>query len=150
MGVAVSKSLILFVLCFVTSMSASTGEAKALERLAITTDILITSGESMAGNAMSGMLVLEDTVSVDLLIDPAYSYQFIIWTDSAFNYIDFWLTTPNGDSPGGDLSDHTTLTIMPDTTEAGVWQLEMELIEGAYSDTAYYAAAIFTRPRSPR
>ncbi|MEA3265517.1 MAG: hypothetical protein U9P42_01050 [Candidatus Fermentibacteria bacterium] len=145
-----SKSLIFFLLCFAASMSASTGEAKALERLTITTDVLITSGESMTGDAMSGMLVLEDTLSVDLLVDPEYSYQFIIWTDSAFNYIDFWLTTPNGDSPSSDLGDHTSLVVMPDTTEAGVWQLEMELLEGAYSDTAYYAVAIFTRPRSLR
>jgi len=147
MGVAVSKSLFFVVLCCVSSLSASTGETKALERLAITTDMLVTSGENMAGDAQSGMLVLGDTVSIDLVIDPEYSYQFIVWTDSAFNYIDFWLTTPNGDSPRGDLSDHTTLAIMPDSTEAGAWQLEMELIEGAYSDTAYYAAAIFTRPR---
>ncbi len=144
-----SKSLVFVVLCCVAVMSASTGETKALERLAITTDMLITSGESMTGNAMSGMLVLEDTVSVDLVIDPAYSYQFIIWTDSAFNYIDFWLTSPSGDSPRSDLGDHTTMAIIPDSTEAGVWQIEMELLEGAYSDTAYYAAAVFTRARSP-
>ncbi len=148
MGVAVSKSLFFVVLCCVSSLSASTGETKALERLAITTDMLVTSGENMAGDAQSGMLVLGDTVSIDLVIDPEYSYQFIVWTDSAFNYIDFWLTNPLGDIPGSNLGDHATLAIMPDSSEAGAWQLEMELIEGAYSDTAYYAAAIFTRPRS--
>lgn len=149
MGVAVSKSLSFVLLCTLSSAFAfaSAGEVKALERLAMTTDMLICIGEEMAGEPLSGMLLLNDTVSVDLTINVAYTYQFIIWTDSAFNYVDFWLTNPQGETSGGDISDHTTLIIIPDSAETGVWQLEIELLEGAYSDTAYYAAAIFRTSR---
>ena len=148
MGGAVSKSLFLMLLCFSPAAFASAGEVKALDRLSITTDMLIVIGDEMTGDPHSGMLVLGDTVSIDLTIDAAYSYQFIIWTDSAFNNVDFWLTNPLGDTPRGDISDHTTMAIIPDSVETGIWQLEMELLEGAYSDTAYYAAAIFRRSRA--
>lgn len=142
-----SKSLFFVLLCALPSSFASTGEEKALERLAMTTDMLIVIGEEMAGEAMSGMLVLGDTISIDLSIDATYSYQFVIWTESAFNYVDFWLINPLGETPRGDLGDHTTLAVIPDSAETGIWQLEMELLEGAYSDTAYYAAAVFKRSR---
>ncbi|MCK5786801.1 MAG: hypothetical protein KAH54_09635 [Candidatus Sabulitectum sp.] len=128
--------------------SASEGEAKALERLAVTTDMLISAGDEMVDEPFSGLLVLNDTLSLDMNLNSTYSYQFIIWTNSTFNFVDFWLTNPQGICPSADLSDHTTLTIMPDSVETGIWQLEMELLEGAYSDSAYYAAAVFRRPRS--
>ena len=141
--------LILF-LTFSPQAFATEGEAKALERLAMTTDMLIVIGEEMVDTAQSGMLVSGDTLSIELSLNAAYSYQFIVWTDSAFNYVDFWLTNPLGETPRGDFSDHTTLSIMPDSTETGLWTLDMELIEGAYSDTAFYAAAIFKRSRVPQ
>jgi hypothetical protein len=127
---------------------AGNGEAKAVERLSITTDMLITVGEEMADPPVIGMLVLEDTVTIDMKVDPVNSYEFIIWTDSAFNRIDFWLTNPLGETPRVDFSDHTTFAILPDSTEAGVWQMHMELFEGAHGDTAYFAAATFTRVRA--
>lgn len=102
----------------------------------------------MVGEPLRGELVVGDTVSVDLNLSHTYSYQFIIWTESSFNYVDFWLKDPFGETPRGDLSDHTTLTMMPDSAQSGTWQLEMELLEGAYSDTAYYAAAIFRASRA--
>jgi len=141
----VSKFL-LFVLIYSLSLAGS-GEEKAVERLSLTTDMLVTIGEEMTGQPISGMLVVGDTVTVDIQVDAANSYQFIIWTDSAFNYVDFWLTSPLGETPRGDISDHTSLAIMPDSVETGTWQLRMELLEGAYSDTAYYATATFVRSR---
>ncbi len=142
-----SKFLLPLVLCPLSLLLASSGETKAIERLSITTDILVASGEEMVGEPVSGILVLGDTVTVNLEVNVSNSYEFIIWTDSAFNYIDFWLTNPIGETPRGDLSDHTTFAIIPDSIETGTWHLEMELLEGAYSDTAYYAAATFVRPR---
>ncbi len=145
-----SKYLLLILVFLFPPASATEGEAKALERLAMTTDMLISIGEEMFDTTRSGILITGDTLSIELSLDATYSYQFIIWTDSAFNYVDFWLTNPFGETPRGDLSDHTTLAIMPDSTETGLWSLDMELIEGAYSDTAYYAAAIFKRSRTPQ
>jgi hypothetical protein len=141
----VSKLLLTLLICSLSL--AGDGEEKAVERLSLTTDMLATIGEEMTGQPISGMLVAGDTVTVDLQVDAANSYQFIIWTDSAFNYVDFWLTNPLGETPRGDISDHATLAIMPDSVETGTWHLQMELLEGAYSDTAYYAAATFVRSR---
>lgn len=138
-----SKLSLLLIALIAASSFAVEGREKALERLSLTTDRLITIGEEMLGEPASGMLVTGDTLLVDMNLSSAYSYSFIIWTDSAFNYVDFWLTSPQGTTPRGDVSDHTTLSIIPDSIETGTWQLGMELLEGAYSDTAYYAAAIF-------
>ncbi len=129
---------------------ASEGEEKALDRLSMTTDMLLSIGEEMVGEPVSGMIVTGDTLMVDVNLSTEYSYSFIIWTDSAFNHVDFWLTNPLGATPRGDVSDHTTLAIIPDSTESGTWQLGMELLEGAYSDTAFYAAAIFRARRVPQ
>ncbi len=135
-----------FFLCLSASL-ATEGSLKALERLAMTTDMLIVIGEEMIGEPQSGVLILNDTLSIDISLSTAFTYQFIVWTDSAFNYIDFWLTNPHGAVPIGDYGDHTTLVVMPDSTETGIWQIEMQLLEGAYSDTAYYAMAIFQSER---
>lgn len=123
------------------------GEEKALSRLAMTTDRLLVLGDEMVGEPLSGMITMGDTLLLDVNLSREYSYSFIIWTDSAFNYVDFWLTSPLGHTPRGDVSDHTTLAIIPDSTEAGTWKLGMELLEGAYSDTAWFAAAIFRSDR---
>ena len=143
-----SKHLILLLLIITGISSGFEGAEKALERLTMTTDGLIAMGETMVGDPASGMLTLGDTLLVEVNLTPEYCYSFIIWTDSAFNYVDFWLTNPGGITPRGDLSDHTTLAIIPDSTEIGTWQLGMELLEGAYSDTCYYAAAVFRSERN--
>ncbi|MCD4708134.1 MAG: hypothetical protein K8S62_10395 [Candidatus Sabulitectum sp.] len=143
-----SKSL-LFVLLFSLPFAFGVeGEDKALGRLSMTADMLVCIGEEMTGNPLSGILIAGDTLSINVNISSTYSYQFIVWTDSAFNCVDFWLTNPQGGTPRSDIGDHTALAIMPDSAETGIWQLEMELLEGAYSDTAYYAAAIFRRSRT--
>lgn len=149
-GGPVSKTAMLAILAFTGAANASQGEEKALERLSMTTDMLLAIGEEMVGEPVSGMLVTGDTILVDVNLSSQYSYSFIIWTDSAFNYVDFWLTNPGGATPRGDVSDHTTLAIIPDSTETGMWRLGMELLEGAYSDTAFYAAAIFRNQRVPQ
>jgi len=137
----VSKKILCLIL-IASSAFAGDNLAKALERLTMTTDMLIPLGDEMVNAPYSGMLLLQDTVSIDIDVNSTYTYQFIIWTESSFNYIDFWLVDPSGEVPKGDLSDHTTFAINPGTLDEGVWQLNMELLEGAYSDTAYYAAAV--------
>ena len=136
-----SKKLLCLIL-LVSSVFAGDDLAKALERLTMTTNLLLPLGDEMVNAPHSGMLLLRDTVSIDINVNSAYTYQFIIWTESSFNYVDFWLVDPTGEVPRGNLSDHTTFVINPGASEEGVWQLKMELLEGAYSDTAYYAAAV--------
>lgn len=143
-----SKHFMLTVFLVVAISSGSAGEDKALERLTLTTDGLIAMGETMLGSPASGMLTLGDTLLVEVNLTPEYVYSFIIWTESAFNFVDFWLTSPLGTTPRGDVSDHTTIAIIPDSAETGTWQLGMELLEGAYSDTCYFAAAIFRSERT--
>lgn len=149
-GGPVSKTALLAIVAVIATAKAFEGEEKALERLSMTTDMLLAIGEEMVGEPVSGMIVTGDTLMVDVNLSTEYAYSFIIWTDSAFNYVDFWLTNPQGATPRGDVSDHATLAIIPDSTESGTWRLGMELLEGAYSDTAYYAAAIFRTRRVPQ
>lgn len=147
MGTSVSKSFFWIIFCFMQWAFANEEEAKALERLIMTSDMLVSIGEEMVGQPQGGILLLSDTISIDLNLLPNFSYQFVVWTNSAFNYVDFWLTNPQGEVPRGSIGDHITLVVIPDSLEVGIWQLNMELIEGAYSDTAYYAAATFRRSR---
>ncbi|MFA6619332.1 MAG: hypothetical protein WCT23_09725 [Candidatus Neomarinimicrobiota bacterium] len=142
-----SKLNLILALAIAGSCFGLDGEAKALERLSLTTDRLQAMGDEMAGEPASGMLVVGDTLLIDANLSSTYIYSFIIWTDSAFNFVDFWLASPLGTTPRGDYSDHTILAVMPDSAETGTWQLGMELLEGAYSDTAWYAAAIFRNER---
>lgn len=113
----------------------------------MTTDLLLATGVEMVGHPASGSIFTGDSLLMDVNLSSDYTYTFIIWTDSAFNIADFWLTNPEGRTPRGDVSDHTTMAISPDSTEAGTWQMGIELLEGAYSDTAYFAAAILRNPR---
>ena len=137
--------LCLFCLCSLGF--GSSGEELALARLSGTTDMLVTIGEEMLDEPMAGMLLLQDTVSIDLNLNSEYTYQFIMWTESTFNYVDFWLEDPSGCCRRSELSDHTTFSIVPDSPEHGIWNLQMELLEGASSDTAYYAVAVLRRER---
>ncbi|MCK5035672.1 MAG: hypothetical protein KAS73_07265 [Candidatus Sabulitectum sp.] len=139
---------ILFCLFFLCSLGfGSSGEELALARLSVTTDMLVSIGEEMMSEPVTGLMVLEDTVSIDMSLSCEYTYQFIMWTESTFNYVDFWLTNPQGGTPRGDLSDHTSFSVMPFSEEPEVWKLQMELLEGAACDTAYYAVAVLRRER---
>ncbi len=137
--------LVLFSLCSLGF--GSSGEELALSRLSATTDMLVSIGEEMMGEPVTGLMVLEDTVTIDMSLSGEYTYQFIMWTESTFNYVDFWLTNPQGGTPRGDLSDHTSFSVMPSSAEPEVWKLQMELLEGAACDTAYYAVAVLRRER---
>lgn len=136
-----------FLFCLCSFGFASSGEGLALTRLSVTTDMLVSIGEEMMGEPVSGMLVLSDTVTIDMSLCCDYTYQLIMWTESTFNYVDFWLTNPEGETPRGDLSDHATFSVMPFSEEPGIWKLQMELLEAASSDTAYYAVAVLRRER---
>lgn len=133
--------------CLCSFGFASSGEELALSRLSVTTDMLVSIGEELMNEPMAGMLLLQDTVSIDVSLSCEYSYQLIMWTESTFNYVDFWLTNPQGGTPRGDFSDHTTFSVMPDSQGHGIWNLQMELLEGAACDTAYYAVAVLRRER---
>lgn len=142
-------SLVIGVLLYLcSSVSGSNGEETALQRLSGTTDMLISIGEEMACSPVAGILVLEDTVSVDFTLNPGYTYQFIMWTESTFNYVDFWLNDSSGDPRRSDLGDHTTFSVVPRFEGTQVWRLQMELLEGASSDTAFYAVAALRRERA--
>jgi hypothetical protein len=145
--VIVSKRVLFALAVFSCLSYGIEGEEKALSRLAMTTDLLLATGEEMVGQAASGTILRGDSLLMDVNLSSEYTYTFIIWTDSAFNIVDFWLTSPEGTTPRGDVSDHTTMAISPDSSEAGVWQMGIELLEGADSDTAYFAAAILKAQR---
>jgi len=74
-----------------------------------------------------------------------YMYHIHIWSDSYFNYMEFWLTDSRGEMHSIADGDNTSLAAYPDTT--GRWTLTILLHEGAYSDSASYAAAIFRNKR---
>ncbi len=80
-------------LAIIAVAKASEGRKKPLTGF-MTTDMLLSIGEEMVGEPVSGMIVTGDTLMVDVNLSTEYSYSFIIWTDSAFNHVDFWLTNP--------------------------------------------------------
>ena len=135
----------LFFLC--SSGFASSGEELALSRLSVTTDMLVSIGEEMACSPVAGMLVMEDTVSVDFTMSPNYTYQFIMWTESTLNFVDFWMIDSSGEARRSDLGDHTTFSVVPRSDETEIWQLQMELLDSASTDTAYYAVVALRRER---
>ncbi len=140
-------SSIFFLFCICSVGFASSGEELALTRLSVTTDMLVSIGEEMACSPIAGMLVMEDTVSVDFTMSPDYTYQFIMWTESTFNFVDFWMNDSSGEARRSDLGDHTTFSVIPRSGEPEVWQLQMELLDGASADTAYYAVVALRRER---
>lgn len=141
-------SRVLFCLfCLSSLVLGSSGEDIALSRLSGTTDLLISIGEEMASVPIAGVLVMEDTVSVEFSLSAGYTYQFIVWTESTFNYVDFWLNDSSGDPRRSDLGDHATFSLIPAFEGSEVWRLNMELLEGASADTAYYAVAALRRER---
>ncbi len=135
--------LIIVVLALCSSVyGMDSGEEIALHRLAITTDILASYGEELVGEPVSGMLLMQDTVSIDLSLNSSYLYDLVIWTESSFNFVDFWVTDPYGSVPMNEQTDHVSFSVTPHSTESKIWNLQMELLEAAESDTAYYAFAL--------
>ncbi len=120
-------------------------EAAALERLSVITSELELMGEMMVGDPVSGTLTAGDTASLDIGLDRTYMYSVYVWSDSYFNVFRFWMEDPLGASDDSIVGDNATLTVFPDTS--ATWTLNVHLLEGAYGDTASYAAALFRSPR---
>lgn len=120
-------------------------EAFALERLMSIIKNLEELGDEMLGEPVTGTVILGDTTSHKLTFNHEYMYHIYIWSDSYFNLMEFWLTHPDGDIHTIASGDNAALATFPDTT--GEWTLNILLHEGAYSDTASYAAAVFRAPR---
>ncbi|MEA3265890.1 MAG: hypothetical protein U9P42_02960 [Candidatus Fermentibacteria bacterium] len=138
--------LIIVVLALFSSVyGMDTGEETALRRLAATTDILTSYEDELVGEPVSGMLLMRDTVSIDLSLNSSYIYEIVVWTESSFNFVDFWVTNPSGSVPVSKQSDHVSFPVTPYSTESRTWNLQIELLDAANSDTAYYAFALLRR-----
>ncbi|MCD4708650.1 MAG: hypothetical protein K8S62_13030 [Candidatus Sabulitectum sp.] len=123
------------------------GEETALRRLTATTDVLTSCGDELVDEPVTGMLLMEDTVSIDLSLNSSYFYELVIWTESSFNFVDFWVTNPSGFVPMSEQTDHANFSVSSNSSESRIWNLQIELLEAANSDTAYYAFALLRRDR---
>lgn len=136
-------SVILFILILVPAAQAN--ETQALERLIDVVSGLEELGDEMIGEPVTGSMFLGDTVSRELIFTREYMYFLYIWSDSYFNIMEFWLENPSGDIHSIADGGNATLAVFPDST--GRWILKILLHEGAFSDSASYAAAVFRAPR---
>ena len=123
------------------------GEEAALRRLSATTDVLTSYEDELVGEPVTGLLLMQDTVSIDLSLTSIYAYELVVWTESSFNFVDFWVTNPSGTVPMSEQTDHVCFSVLPNSPEPSIWNLQMELLEAADSDTAYYAFALLRRDR---
>ena len=99
------------------------GEEIALRRLTATTDILTSYEDELVDEPVSGMLLMEDTISIDLSLNSSYFYELVIWTESSFNFVDFWVTNPSGSVPMSDQTDHVSFAVSPNSPESKIWNL---------------------------
>ncbi|MCK4505203.1 MAG: hypothetical protein KAW14_06275 [Candidatus Aegiribacteria sp.] len=136
-------SVILSILILVPAAQAN--ETQALERLIDVVSGLEELGDEMIGEPVTGSMFLGDTVSRELIFTREYMYFLYIWSDSYFNIMEFWLENPSGDIHSIADGGNATLAVFPDST--GRWTLKILLHEGAFSDSASYAAAVFRAPR---
>ena len=121
--------------------SARADETRALNRLMNITSALQDIGDEMIGEPVTGTVVRGDTTSLQLTFSNEYMYSVYVWSDSYFNTFEFWLTDSGGDIQSITKGDYASLVAIPDTT--GNWTLSILLFEGAFSDSASYAAAVF-------
>ena len=98
-------------------------------------------GDEMLGEPITGTLTLGDTTALQMDFNNDYMYHVHIWSDSYFNIIEFWLTDSKGEIHNVAGGDNASLAAYPDTS--GEWTLRILLHEGASSDSASYAAAVF-------
>jgi hypothetical protein len=120
-------------------------EDRALERLMNIVTALQQIGDVMIGEPLTGTIALGDTTVLQLILSNEYMYSFYIWSDSYFNIMEFWLSDSRGEIHSIADGDFAALAAYPDTT--GKWTLSILLHEGAYSDSASYAAAVFRSKR---
>lgn len=116
-------------------------EERAVERLTKIIEALDQIGDELVGEPVSGTLVQGDTASMELTLSSQYMYHVHIWSDSYFNIMEFWLTDSRGEVHSIADGDNASLAAYPDTS--GTWTLNILLHEGAWSDSASYAAALF-------
>ncbi len=136
-------SVILAILILVPAAHAN--EERALERLMDVVSGLEELGDEMIGEPVTGNLTLGNTISRELVFAREFMYFLYIWSDSYFHTIEFWLENSSGDVHSMAYGGNATLAVFPDTT--GKWTLKILLHEGAFSDSASYAAVIFRAPR---
>lgn len=117
----------------------------ALKRLMNIVSALQQLGDEMLGEPVTGTLAVGDTTALQLTFSDEYMYNIYIWSDSYFNIMEFWLTDFRGEVISIAGGDNVSLVAYPDTT--GEWTLQMLLHEGASSDSASYAAALFRSRR---
>ena len=98
-------------------------------------------GEEMFGEPVTGTVTLGDTTALQMNFNSEYMYHVHIWSDSYFNIMEFWLTDSGGEIQNVAGGDNASLAAYPDTS--GEWTLQILLHEGASSDSASYAAAVF-------
>ncbi len=140
-----SATLAILLLTLVSLYSVQADESRALERLMNIVTALQEIGDVMIGEPLTGTIVLGDTTVLQLKLSKEYKYNFYIWTDSYFNIMEFWLSDSRGEIHSIADGDFASLAAYPDTT--GKWTLSILLHEGAYSDSASYAAAVFRAKR---
>jgi len=134
---------LLLILFFV--LPAGADEARALERLMGIVEALEQIGDETVGDPVTGTVAVGDTASLELTLDSRFMYHVHIWSDSYFNLMEFWLTDSMGDVHSIADGDNAILAAYPDTTS--IWKLNILLHEGAYSDSASFATAIFRGSR---
>lgn len=127
-------------LVIVTSAARGDEEA-ALRRLMNMVGDFQEIGDEVMGEPVTGTLAIGDTAALELTLDSSFMYHVHVWSDSYFNILDVWLTDPEGELWGVDAGDNASLAVYPDTS--GTWTLNLLLVEGAYSDSASYAAGLF-------
>ncbi len=142
-----SLLIVVVLVLFSSVFGMDNGEEVALRRLTATTDILTSYGDELVGEPVSGMLLMADTVSIDLSLNSSYFYELVVWTESSFNFVDFWVTNPAGSVRMSEQTDHVNFSVSSFSTEPETWNLKIELLEAANSDTAYYAFTLLRRAR---
>ena len=134
-----AAALVLFL--FVPLSSTEANEEMALERLMNIVSALQELGDEMLGEPVTGTLALGDTTSLHMNFNSEYMYHVHIWSDSYFNKIELWIRDFRGEIHTIADGDNASLAVYPDTS--GEWTLQILLHEGASSDSASYAAAVF-------
>jgi hypothetical protein len=138
---AVIRTSLLLIITLVLISSSAADESRALERLILIVTPLQALGDDMIGEPITGTAVLGDTTGLALTLSNGYLYHIYVRSDSFFNIFEFWLTDPAGEVQSAANGESSVLTAYPDST--GEWTFSILLREGASSDTASYAAAIF-------
>lgn len=123
------------------SSAAMGDEVAALKRLMNMVESFHEMGDELVGEPITGTLGLGDTAELELTLDSSFMYHVHVWSDSYFNIMDIWLNDPRGEQWDVAAGDNASLAVYPDTS--GSWTLNLLLVEGAYSDSASYAAVLF-------